>query len=101
MNKIFITFSALVLSVLPFSSCRDFDEVNRDPLAAHRDQVLSEYLINRAMMTAQHDHREPQAPLSGHRYLRGEDPLGLCQGLRAHPAGCGSGMASLYALGDL
>ena len=55
MNKIFITLSALVLSVLPFSSCRDFDEVNRDPLAAHRDQVLSEYLINRAMMTAQQD----------------------------------------------
>ena len=55
MNKIFITLSALVLSVLSFSSCRDFDEVNRDPLAAHRDQVLSEYLINRAMMTAQQD----------------------------------------------
>ena len=55
MNKIFITLSALVLSVLPFTSCRDFDEVNRDPLAAHRDQVLSEYLINRAMMTAQQD----------------------------------------------
>ena len=55
MNKIFITLSALVLCVLPFSSCRDFDEVNRDPLAAHRDQVLSEYLINRAMMTAQQD----------------------------------------------
>ena len=55
MNKIFLTLSALVLSVLPFSSCRDFDEVNRDPLAAHRDQVLSEYLINRAMMTAQQD----------------------------------------------
>ena len=41
MNKIFITLSALVLSVLPFTSCRDFDEVNRDPLAAHLDQVLS------------------------------------------------------------
>ena len=64
MNKIFITLSALVLCVLPFSSCRDFDEVNRDPLAAHRDQVLSEYLINRAMMTAQQDPTSPSVPSS-------------------------------------
>ncbi|WP_298524329.1 SusD/RagB family nutrient-binding outer membrane lipoprotein [uncultured Porphyromonas sp.] len=35
------------------TSCRDFDDVNNNPVAADREQVLPEYLINRGIMAAQ------------------------------------------------
>ena len=38
---------------LGMSACRDFDEVNTNPTAASQEQVLPEYLINRAIIAAQ------------------------------------------------
>lgn len=54
MNKITCLLTGLVTSsLLLFSACRDFDDVNTNPLAASESQVLSEYLINKSIVTAQ------------------------------------------------
>ena len=56
MNKITLLLSGLTLcGALALPSCRDFDEVNTNPQAASQEQVLSEYLINKAVINAQQD----------------------------------------------
>jgi len=54
MNKKNILLWGLCLcATMGIASCRDFDEVNTNPTAASQDQVLPEYLINRAIIAAQ------------------------------------------------
>ena len=54
MNKKNILLWGLCLcATMGIASCRDFDEVNTNPTAASQDQVLPEYLINRAIIVAQ------------------------------------------------
>lgn len=44
-----------VLGVLSMTSCKDFDDVNRNPYEAGADQVQMEYFINNAIISAQMD----------------------------------------------
>lgn len=54
MKNIKYIIGGLVLGgALAFTSCSDFDDVNADPKAATKDQVLSEYLINKSLVAAQ------------------------------------------------
>ena len=53
-NKTKILLCCLTaVASLGMSACRDFDEVNTNPTAASQEQVLPEYLINRAIIAAQ------------------------------------------------
>jgi hypothetical protein len=48
--------SCLVLTAtMMLASCKKFDQINQDPLAANGDQVQTEYFLNNAIIGAQQD----------------------------------------------
>ncbi|HSK13052.1 MAG TPA: SusD/RagB family nutrient-binding outer membrane lipoprotein, partial [Phnomibacter sp.] len=54
--KNFIKFPiALSMAGIMFASCKKFDEINTDPLAANSSQVQVEYFINNSIIGAQMD----------------------------------------------
>ncbi|MDQ1806314.1 SusD/RagB family nutrient-binding outer membrane lipoprotein [Chryseobacterium sp. CKR4-1] len=53
MKKYIITL--LVLIFVAFSGCKDFEEINTDPLSANIDQVQPEYFLNSSILGAQQD----------------------------------------------
>ncbi|MBK1898273.1 SusD/RagB family nutrient-binding outer membrane lipoprotein [Chryseobacterium paridis] len=46
---------ALAATLLTFSGCKDFEEINTDPLSANIDQVQPEYFLNSSILGAQQD----------------------------------------------
>lgn len=55
MKKVLSKTWALVCMVLLIFSCSDFEEINKDPLAATAEQVEVEYFINNSIGAAQQD----------------------------------------------
>ena len=45
----------LITTFVLLASCKKFDEINRNPLAANADQVQVEYFINSSIVGAQMD----------------------------------------------
>ena len=52
MKKITKIFYAAAVSSVLLGSCKKFDEMNNDPLAANADQVQVEYFINGSIIGA-------------------------------------------------
>lgn len=55
MKKIFKTSCVIATTALLFGSCKKFEEINKNPLAAGADQVQVEYFINNSIIGAQMD----------------------------------------------
>ena len=55
MRKTFIKSTMLIAACVLFASCKKFDEINRNPLAASADQVQVDYFINNSIIGAQMD----------------------------------------------
>ncbi|MDO5035694.1 MAG: SusD/RagB family nutrient-binding outer membrane lipoprotein [Porphyromonas sp.] len=55
MKKIYQILLALIIAGGIFSSCSDFEEINRNPFEANSSQVKVEYFINNAIIGAQMD----------------------------------------------
>lgn len=52
-NKhIFFTFLAAIMLLI---SCSDFEEINRDPNAANKDDIKAQWMLNKAITDAQQD----------------------------------------------
>ena len=53
MKKIFKNSCLLITSVLLFTSCKKFNEINVDPTAASASQVQVEYFIDNSIIHTQ------------------------------------------------
>lgn len=55
MKKVFKLSCILTMAILPLVSCKKFEDLNKNPLAASADQVQVEYFINSSIIGAQMD----------------------------------------------
>lgn len=55
MKKRYIGMSLLITTLVAATSCKKFDEINTNPLAASADQVQVDYFINNSIISTQMD----------------------------------------------
>lgn len=53
MKKTIILIGIVLINITLFQACNDFEEINKNPIAASEDQVQVEYFINNSIIGAQ------------------------------------------------